>query len=152
MDADYEAAADCAEAAVAIAEAHADRSALGHALNVLAAARWRLGELDVAERTFHDALARGTSADDPRLYVDVTTNLGSLARVRGDARGAVRFYHDALAHGRRHSLLDNIVGTLNNLGIVNLELGRYDEADLAFTKRCPSPMRWVGSRCASSSR
>ena len=134
VDADYEAAADCAEAAVAIAEAHADRSALGHALNVLAAARWRLGELDVAERTFHDALARGTSADDPRLYVDVTTNLGSLARVRGDARGAVRFYHDALAHGRRHSLLDNIVGTLNNLGIVNLELGRYDEAELAFSE------------------
>lgn len=55
VDADYETAADCAEAAVASAEAHADRSALGHALNVLAAARWRLGELDVAERTFHEA-------------------------------------------------------------------------------------------------
>ncbi|HET9683683.1 MAG TPA: diguanylate cyclase [Gemmatimonadaceae bacterium] len=132
VDADYETAADCAEAAVASAEAHADRSALGHALNVLAAARWRLGELDVAERTFHEALTRGTSSDDPRLYVDVTTNLGSLARVRGDARTAVRFYHDALAHGRRHSLLDNIVGTLNNLGIVSLEMGRHDEADSAF--------------------
>jgi len=134
VDAEYETAADCAEAAVAVAEAHADRSALGHALNVLAAVRWRLGELDVAERTFHDALTRGTSTDDPRLYADVTTNLGSLARVRGDARTAVRFYHDALAHGRRHSLLDNIVGTLNNLGIVNLELGRHDEAESAFSE------------------
>ncbi len=134
VDADYHAAADCAEAAVAAAEAGADRSALGHALNVRAAAYWRLGDLDEAERTFHDALSRGTSADDPRLYVDVTTNLGSLARVRGDVRGALRFYQDALSHGRRHSLLDNIVGTLNNLGIVNLELGRHDEADAAFTE------------------
>jgi len=134
VDADYHAAADCAEAAVAVAELGADRSALGHALNVRAAVHWRLGDLDEAERTLHDALARGTSADDPRLFVDVTTNLGSLARVRGDVRGALRFYHDALAHGRRHSLLDNIVGTLNNLGIVNLELGRHDEAEAAFTE------------------
>jgi diguanylate cyclase (GGDEF)-like protein/putative nucleotidyltransferase with HDIG domain len=134
VDADYQAAADCAEAAVAAAEAGADRSALGHALNVRAAAHWRLGDLDAAEETFQDALARGTSPDDPRLYVDVTTNLGSLARVRGDVRGALRFYQDALAHGRRHSLLDNIVGTLNNLGIVNLELGRHDEAEASFTE------------------
>ena len=134
VDANYHAAADCAEAAVATAEASADRSALGHALNVLGAVHWRLGNLDEAERIFHDALARGTNADDPRLHVDVTTNLGSLARIRGDVRGALRFYHEALAHGRRHSLLDNIVGTLNNLGIVNLELGRHDEAEAAFTE------------------
>jgi tetratricopeptide (TPR) repeat protein len=132
VDADYDAAADCAEAAVAAAEATDDRSALGHALNVLAAARWRLGELEAAEHIFHDALERGMSAADPRLYVDVTTNLGSLARVRGDVRTSLRYYHDALGHGRRHSLLDNIVGTLNNLGIVYLELARHDEAESSF--------------------
>jgi diguanylate cyclase (GGDEF)-like protein/putative nucleotidyltransferase with HDIG domain len=134
VDADYEAAADCAEAAVAAAEQGDDRNALGHALNILAAARWREGDLELAQQLFHDALQRGTSTTDPRLHVDVTTNLGSLAKIRGDFREALRYYQDALAHGRRHSLLDNIVGTLNNLGIANMELGRLDEADDAFTE------------------
>ncbi len=134
VDADYEAAADCAEAAVATAELGDDRNALGHALNVLAAARWREGELELAQRIFQDALQRGTSTTDPRLHVDVTTNLGSLAKIRGDFREALRYYQDALTHGRRHSLLDNIVGTLNNLGIANLELGRLDAAEDAFTE------------------
>ncbi len=134
VDADYHAAADCATAAVATAELGDDRNALGHALNVLAAARWREGDLDLAQRLFHDALQRGTSTTDPRLHVDVNTNLGSLAKIRGDFREALRYYQDALAHGRRHSLLDNIVGTLNNLGIANLELGRLDAAEDAFTE------------------
>ena len=134
VDADYHAAADCAEAAVAAAELGDDGDALGQALNVLGMARWREGNLDLAEEIFHDALARGTSHADPRLYVDVTTNLGSLAKLRGDFPGALRYYGDALAHGRRHSLLDNIGGTLNTLGIANLELGRLDAAEEAFTE------------------
>ena len=134
VDADYQAAADCAEAAVATAELGDDRNALGHALNVLAAARWREGDLELAQQIFQDALQRGTSTTDPRLHVDVTTNLGSLAKIRGDFREALRYYQDALAHGRRHSLLDNIVGTLNNLGIANMELGRLDAAEDAFTE------------------
>ena len=134
VDADYSAAADCAEAAVASAQQGDDRNALGHALNVLAAVRWRLGDLDAAEQLFHEALERGTSTTDPRLQVDVTTNLGSLAKIRGDYREALRYYQEALAHGRRHSLLDNIVLTLNNLGIANLELGRLEAAEEAFAE------------------
>jgi len=134
VDADYAAAADCAQAAVATAELGDDRNALGHALNVLAAVRWRQGDLDDAERLFHEALQRGTSATDPRLQVDVMTNLGSLAKIRGDFREALRCYEEALAHGRLHSLLDNILGTLNNLGIANIALRRFDAAEDAFTE------------------
>jgi diguanylate cyclase (GGDEF)-like protein/putative nucleotidyltransferase with HDIG domain len=134
VDADYAAAADCAEAAVATAELGEDRNALGHALNVLAAVRWRQGDLDEADRLFHEALQRGTSATDPRLQVDVMTNLGSLAKIRGDFREALRCYEEALAHGRLHSLLDNILGTLNNLGIANIALRRFDAAEDAFTE------------------
>ncbi|MDB4881410.1 MAG: diguanylate cyclase [Gemmatimonadetes bacterium] len=134
VDADYGAAAECAEAAVAMAEQGDDRNALGHALNVLAAVRWRQGNLDDAERLFHEALHRGTSTTDPRLQVDVMTNLGSLAKIRGDFREALRCYEEALAHGRRHSLLDNILGTLNNLGIANMALHRLDAAEEAFTE------------------
>jgi diguanylate cyclase (GGDEF)-like protein/putative nucleotidyltransferase with HDIG domain len=134
VDAHYDAAADCAEAAVAAAELGDDRNALGHALNVLAVAKWRLGELSVADQLFHEALSRGTSATDPRLQVDVTTNLGSLAKIRGDFREALRHYQSALALGRTHSLLDNILGTLNNLALTNMELGRLEAAEEALSE------------------
>ena len=132
VDADYTAAEDCAVAAVATAELGDERNALGHALNVLAAVRWRQGDLDHAEQLFHEALERGTSTTDPRLQVDVMTNLGSLASIRGDFREALRYYQDALSHGRLYSLLDNIVVALNNLGMANMALGRLDAADEAF--------------------
>jgi diguanylate cyclase (GGDEF)-like protein/putative nucleotidyltransferase with HDIG domain len=134
VDADYKAAEDCAEAAVATAELGDERNALGHALNVLAAVRWRQGDLDHAEQLFHEALERGTSTTDPRLQVDVMTNLGTLASIRGDFREALRYYQDALAHGRLYSLLDNILVALNNLGMANMALGRHDAADEAFTE------------------
>ena len=134
VDADYKAAEDCAEAAVATAELGDERNALGHALNVLAAVRWRQGDLDHAEQLFHEALERGTSTTDPRLQVDVMTNLGTLASIRGDFREALRYYQDALAHGRLYSLLDNILIALNNLGMANMALGRHDAADDAFTE------------------
>src|SRR4029078_4821499 len=134
VDADYAAAASCAERAVALAEEAADRNALGHALNVLAAVRWRQGNLDEAERLFHEALQRGTSTTDPRLQVDVMTNLGSLSKIRGDFREALRYYQEALAHGRLHSLLDNILGTLYNLGIANMALHRIDAAEEAISE------------------
>jgi diguanylate cyclase (GGDEF)-like protein/putative nucleotidyltransferase with HDIG domain len=134
VDADYQAAEDVAEAAVATAELGDERNALGHALNVLAAVRWRQGDLDHAEQLFHEALERGTSTTDPRLQVDVMTNLGSLASIRGDFREALRYYQDALAHGRLYSLLDNILVALNNLGMANMALGRLDAADEAFTE------------------
>ena len=134
VDADYPAAEDCAIAAVATAELSAERNALGHALNVLAAVRWRQGDLDHAEQLFQEALERGTSTTDPRLQVDVMTNLGTMASIRGDFREALRYFQEALAHGRLYSLLDNIVVALNNLGLANMALGRHDAADEAFAE------------------
>jgi diguanylate cyclase (GGDEF)-like protein/putative nucleotidyltransferase with HDIG domain len=134
VDADYRAAEDCAIAAVATAELGDERNALGHALNVLAAVRWRQGDLDHAEQLFQEALKRGTSTTDPRLQVDVMTNLGTMASIRGDFREALRYFQEALAHGRIHSLLDNIVVALNNLGLANMALGRYDAAEEAFAE------------------
>ncbi len=134
VDADYRAAEDCAIAAVATAELGEERNALGHALNVLAAVRWRQGDLDHAEQLFQEALQRGTSTTDPRLQVDVMTNLGTMASIRGDFREALRYFQEALAHGRIHSLLDNMVVALNNLGLANMALGRHDAAAEAFAE------------------
>lgn len=47
-DADNEAALDCLEAALAVAEANGDHAAAGHAINVQAVVRWQQGDLDEA--------------------------------------------------------------------------------------------------------
>lgn len=132
LDLDYQAAADCAEAAVGAAEASGDKRALGKALSVLGAARWREGYVALAERLFREALECGTSAADPRLHVEIMTNLGSIAKIRGDYREALRCYQDAVTNARRYTLPDNLVVALNNLGLANLEIDRLDAAASAF--------------------
>src|SRR5678815_2298632 len=90
VDADYPAAAACAERAVAMAEQGDDRSALGHALNVLAAVRWRQGDLDEAERRFHEALQRGPRTTAPSPRVGARPRRASPAHSRGRHRTARR--------------------------------------------------------------
>ena len=126
-------AAASAERAVAASEQAGDRAALGHALDALALVRWRQGRLDDAERLFHDALDRGASTD-PRFHVEVKANLGSLMRIRGDFREALRWYEEALAHARRHSLLDDALRTLKEVGAAHVALRQLDAADDAFTE------------------
>jgi diguanylate cyclase (GGDEF)-like protein/putative nucleotidyltransferase with HDIG domain len=128
------AAAATAERAVAAAEQGGDRSTLGRALAGLAAARWRQGRLDDAERLFREALERGTASGDPRLHVEAMTSLGSLAKIRGDFREALRCHEAALAQARLHSLLDDVLAALNDVGIANMALGRFDTAEDAFTE------------------
>src|SRR3954468_9095493 len=55
VDADLDLALDCADAALAIAEAHQNIGAVGHATNLLAVIHWQQGQLDEAERLYHVA-------------------------------------------------------------------------------------------------
>ena len=134
IDRDEATASSRAERAVAAAEQGDDPNALGRALHDLAVVRWRQGDLDEAERLLHEALHRSTSAADPRLQVEVMTSLGSLAKIRGDFREALRCFDEALALSRLHSRLDDILGTLNRLGLANMALHRLDAADDAFVE------------------
>lgn len=131
-EADFAAAEDCAEAALACAEMAGEREPLGHALNMLGIVRLRQGLLDQAEQLLNDALARGTTDSNPRLTVDVTTNLGALASWRGDFRQALLRYQQSLESGRLHNLPEKILPTLINLGVTNMALGRLDAAEAAF--------------------
>ena len=133
-DADFSAAEDCAEAALACAESCGEREPLGHALNMLGIVRLRQGQLDQAEQLLNDALARGTTDSNPRLTVDVTTNLGALASVRGDFRQALLHYQQSLESGRLNALPEKILPTLINLGVTNMALGRLDAAETAFVE------------------
>src|ERR671937_856766 len=54
-DGDYDAALDCAAAAIAVGEACGDAGAVGHAVNVQAIVHWQQGQLDEAERLYLQA-------------------------------------------------------------------------------------------------
>ena len=125
-------AAAAAERALAEAEQGDDRATLGRALDTLAMVRWRQGRLDDAERLLHEALERGAAGTDPRLHVDAMSRLGSLAKIRGDFREALRCHEAALARARLHSLLDDVLATLTDAGIANMALRRFDAAEDAF--------------------
>ena len=133
-DHEIAAAAAAAERAVAAAEQGDDRGALGRALGALAAARWRQGRLDDAERLFRDALERGAADSDPRLHVETMSELASLAKVRGDFREALRCHEAALAAARLHSRLDDVLAALNGVGLALVALGRLDAAEDAFAE------------------
>ena len=57
-DADFEAAMDCATAALAISQACGDSSGEGHAVNVQAVIHWRRGDLDGAESLLSEGSRR----------------------------------------------------------------------------------------------
>jgi tetratricopeptide (TPR) repeat protein len=91
--------------------------------------RLELGDLGAAQSLFEAALADAEPVDDLAGQVEAWSNLGAVARARGDLPGALTCYTSAL---RVHRAL----GTRNaaeararlNLGIVLAALRRTDEA------------------------
>jgi diguanylate cyclase (GGDEF)-like protein/putative nucleotidyltransferase with HDIG domain len=134
VDLDLDAAEDCAMAALAVAEAYGDEAGVGHANNVLAILEWRRGRLDEAERLYLAARTSARQAGDVRLAAMTAQNLGIMASIAGDLRGALRFYHSSLADYRALGLSTEMMRALNNLGMLYKELERWDAAQRSFTE------------------
>jgi len=129
QDGDLDAAADCAQAALATAEQANDNGAQGHAINVLAIIEWKQGNLDEAKRLY--TLARETAhrSGDARLAVMTATNLGVIANVQGDVQEAADYYALSLADSRKAGLADAVIGTLVNIGLLNMQSDNLTIAD-----------------------
>ena len=135
-DADYEAAWDCLEAALAVAEASGDGAGSGHAINIQAVVRWRQGDLDDAERLYLNARGRALQAGDAKLAAMTAQNLGVLASIRGDRGVALQHYEASLADYRALGLLRDVCVALNNLGLLHTAERRWEEAHRAFGEAC----------------
>ncbi|GLC27298.1 diguanylate cyclase [Roseisolibacter agri] len=133
-DSNFDAAWDCLEAALAVAEATADDAAAGHATNLQAIVRWRQGELDEAERLYLTARGRALRAKDAKLAAMTAQNLGVLANVRGDYEVARRHYEASLAEYRALGLLRDVCVALNNLGLLHTHERRWEDAHRAFAE------------------
>lgn len=129
MDGDSDAALECLEAALAIAETNGDDAAAGNAINLQGNVRWQLGDLDEAERLYLVARNRAIRAGDAKLAAMTAQNLGVLANIRGDYTAAEFQYKASLEDYRSLNLKTDICIALNNLGLLFTKLKRYDEAE-----------------------
>ncbi len=129
VDGNAEAARDCLEAALTIAEMWKDGASAGHAINLQAIVSWQRGELDDAERLYLLARGRAIHAGDAKLAAMTAQNLGVLANIRGNFDLAERQYTASLAEYRALGLTTDVCVALNNLGLLYISQQRWDHAE-----------------------
>src|SRR5205085_6709979 len=132
VDANADAALDCLEAALAIAELAGDQTAVGHALNVQAIVHHQGGGLERAEQLYLQARARAIDAGETRLAAMTAQNLGVIGNVRGDLEKTLRYYRTSLAEFRTLGDAKQVCIALNNMGMLCMDLERWDDAAKAF--------------------
>jgi putative nucleotidyltransferase with HDIG domain len=132
QDSAFDAARDCAIAALAVSEQANDEAGLGHAENILAIVEWKQSNLDEAERLYLRAHESAHRAGDSRLVAMTASNLGVIASVRGDDVHARRHFESGLAAARQAGLADQAIAALVNLGLLHMQLRRLDAAERAL--------------------
>ena len=131
-DGDHEAALDCLEAALAVAEASGDGAAIAHGVNLTAIARQQRGEVDEAELLYRRALITARGSGEGRLAAMIQQNLGTIANIRGDLRLALKHYHASLTAYRELGLDQYVGPLLSNLGMLYTDLRRWHAAERAY--------------------
>ncbi len=134
FDGDYQAAEDCANTALAIAEQSADETSRGRAINMLASIHWEQGQLDQAKRLYLEARLSALSVSDARLAAMTASNLGMIATVRGDYADALNYYESGLTGARGAGLVDEVINALVNLGTLHTQQRRSEDAERALTE------------------
>jgi putative nucleotidyltransferase with HDIG domain len=132
-DGQFDAALDCAAAALAVAEALDEDSEIAHAINMTAIAHWQRGDLESAERLYRDARDVAVRARDERLQAMIAQNLGIIANMRGDLAGALEHYAASLTTYRALGDAGQYVGlVLNNMGMAFAHLEQWEQAQATF--------------------
>ena len=131
-DANIEAAFDCFEAALAVAESCGDLAAVGQTINAQAVTHFRQGQLEEAERLYLKARESARRSGEAKLAAMTSQNLGIIANIRGELEQALWHYEASLAEYRALGLPKYICTTLNNLGILYTRMERWDTAERAY--------------------
>jgi len=96
--------------------------------NIRGGIAFELGELDRAEGWFKQAMSLAGERDDPVLAAKATTNLGSIAHLRGKVVLAGSLYQSALEVYLRENDQVGVARSEHNLGVVERELGDVERA------------------------
>ena len=123
-------AGELARRAYDVALSAGQRELAAQALNMIAGFAFESGDLPAARRTFDSALA--LASGNAGLRAGIEQNLGILATVQGDHEQALAHYHRSLdayvALGDERGLAH----AYHNLGMINADRARWDEADACF--------------------
>lgn len=132
LDAEVDTALDCLEAAITVGELTGDVAAIGHAVNVQGNLEHQQGHLDQAEALYLRARSHAMDSGETRLAAMTAQNLGVIAAVRGDHEKTLRYYKTSLAAYRTLGAPKEVLGALNNMGMLCTDLERWDDATRAF--------------------
>jgi predicted ATPase/DNA-binding CsgD family transcriptional regulator/Tfp pilus assembly protein PilF len=126
-------ATEYADAALAAAAQMRDPWEEGIALAARAAAVAGRGLLDDAQASYEKALAV-LSGNNRWGVANVLSGLGQLARARGDATGAVRYFSDALAIYRQIDARPEMARCLGGIGLVALSAADLSTARISLSQ------------------
>ncbi|GJG88241.1 hypothetical protein tb265_34220 [Gemmatimonadetes bacterium T265] len=127
-----DAALDSLTTALAIAEASYDATGAAHALNHIAIVQFARGRLDEAQTHFEAARTRGRVLGERTLVAAATANLGAIANIRGNVRGAISALRRAIKDLRVYGQEGDLAAPLNNLGMALADLGQWTGAERAY--------------------
>jgi len=122
-----------ADAALAAAAQMRDPWEEGIALAAKAAAVAGQGRLDDAQASYERAL-EVLSGNNRWGVANVLSGLGQLARARGDAAGAVRYFSDALAIYRQIDARPEMARCLGGIGLVALSAADLGTARISLSE------------------
>jgi putative nucleotidyltransferase with HDIG domain len=128
------AAMDVLEAAVAAATQAGSPSKIAQALNVVAIVHQTSGDLDRADLIYREARATAESTRDSEAMAMIDQNLGTVASIRGDIRGALEAFQRSLVGYRTLGMLDHAAQVLNNIGLAYTDLGELEQAEAAYAQ------------------
>jgi putative nucleotidyltransferase with HDIG domain len=129
-----EAAMDCYQASLAIAEHATDRANMAGVKNCMAVVRQNWGELDLAAELYEQALVLAEDAGEITIAALVDMNMGTVANIRGDLLKALHHYGRSLDRYREVGE-DRYLGyVLNNIGMVHTDLRQWEEAEAIFAE------------------
>lgn len=96
--------------------------------NIRGGIAFELGQLDRAESWFEQAVWLAGEREDRLLAAKATTNLGSIAHLRGKVVLAGSLYSSALEVYQHEGDAAGVARSEHNLGVVERELGEFDRA------------------------
>ena len=131
-EAEHEAARDCLELSLALAQLAGDEAGIGHSMNQLAILHWRQGDLNAAKRLYLVAREHAMRSDEARLVAMTSTNIGVVASVRGDHEQALLYFESSLREYRLLGMTRDVCIALNNVGLVHSVTENWLEAESRF--------------------
>lgn len=125
----YDAAVGAFESAHALAQQANAEELQARVLNGMGAVHYARGDYAAARRAYADASAR--TADDT-MRGKIILNLGVIENIEGNLEAAREHYERAYLLFQKTGDDESAMLALHNRGMVEADLGRWDEADVSF--------------------